>query len=1118
MKLSLGLGIGTLVTSGGGSTPQIITADTAPTMSALDDSQTPADGYTAGSYSSTAGTISSAVATYLVNGSSEASSYDLSAGDTVQVSVLVTDSVGNEATFTTGTVTVTYAAPTAAGGLSDQTFQRDVAITPVDLSTDFTGDGLTYALAPSSAALPTGLSLASNGTLSGTPTALASSSAIVIRATNPEDETADSAFSLTINDVPDQMSAPTGTAASSTSISWDRAAAPAANNSAITSYDLRYSTDESTWTTVTGITDPQTVSSLTAETLYYAQTRAVNGVGAGAWSTSGTATTDAAATGTVQNQTADFGASTASGAGAYQIVDDGGDPVTNVTDAGTGTAGGYTLTSGGVISPSSSGAFSARDGETIDISCDQGTATVTLNVIASARSVANIDQLTAAAGASALGDQVLLRGGDYNQALADKRIKLATAPSGTWTGSNYVVIKPHTGETCTLHRLWLDNANGGTKYFSIEGLHLDTDTGGAATLAGVIDARNGATDFRIKGCTGGTTSHSPTAVSNLASAIYVDGTSGANMVIEDNDFDGVLDGLNVSGVNAIIQNNTVKSAYNDSLKISPPCSGILVEGFTSTDKKYSYDEFAITNMVAGNPTTITVSDASSLSVGDDCRATGFTGFDGLDDGIYDITAISGNDLTVAVNTTGSSAYGGGGTLQVSGVHGDHIQGNFSTATAGQMDDMTFRAISMTRGNGTPGWADGQGLFLSDNSSVDINNLTVEGLIYSGTFGNAVLLIRPVSSTLSGITAAGVPGIKSTSPRVYIGGGSGNTIYDALGHSFVDNADDTTTTTNCDFTIANTQAGLEAAFDAPQIDTEETIDGPTAYATKAGSAGDLASPKRGATPYQSFTSPFTYSDPRGGAATAPSAFTSGDWLAETGDAESEIDFTISSLPSDGGSVITDLEYSTDSGATWASLASTTTGIYTVDQHSDGTTGTLSADTSYTTMIRAVNGVDAGPDSDAQPVTTGAAAPSNLVPATVADFSEPAAWTAVTGMTVTGGELVINSPGSTASVANSNGYFTPVSPSTNYVGSFDVTRLGVTGKRLRFQMNYFSGGTVSDSLSLADTLPASTITINSTGTYGPYSFTTPAGCTHVRIQIMAIDTGVDLDVDNLVIEAA
>lgn len=93
---------------------------------------------------------------------------------------------------------------------------------------------------------------------------------------------------------PAQMAAPTVTSTGETSISVDLAAAPANGGSPITSYDLRWQASGGGWTTVTGVSDPDTVSALTAGTLYNVQTRAVNAVGNGAWSASGSATTDAA--------------------------------------------------------------------------------------------------------------------------------------------------------------------------------------------------------------------------------------------------------------------------------------------------------------------------------------------------------------------------------------------------------------------------------------------------------------------------------------------------------------------------------------------------------------------------------------------------------------------------------------------------------------------------------------------------------------------------------------------------------------------------------------------------------------------------------------------------------
>ncbi|WP_428516250.1 fibronectin type III domain-containing protein [Roseovarius sp.] len=101
---------------------------------------------------------------------------------------------------------------------------------------------------------------------------------------------------------PAQMAAPTVTATSATEISVDLATAPDDGGSEITGYDLRWSTNQADWTTLLDIADPQTIDELTAETEYFVQTRAVNAVGPGPWSASGSDTTDAvAATLTITN-------------------------------------------------------------------------------------------------------------------------------------------------------------------------------------------------------------------------------------------------------------------------------------------------------------------------------------------------------------------------------------------------------------------------------------------------------------------------------------------------------------------------------------------------------------------------------------------------------------------------------------------------------------------------------------------------------------------------------------------------------------------------------------------------------------------------------------------------
>lgn len=83
-----------------------ISAVVMPSMNMLTAAQTPADGYVAGNYTSSAGSIVSAVPTYIVDGTPQAGSFDLQADDMVFVSVLVTDSVGNTRVFVTNVVTV----------------------------------------------------------------------------------------------------------------------------------------------------------------------------------------------------------------------------------------------------------------------------------------------------------------------------------------------------------------------------------------------------------------------------------------------------------------------------------------------------------------------------------------------------------------------------------------------------------------------------------------------------------------------------------------------------------------------------------------------------------------------------------------------------------------------------------------------------------------------------------------------------------------------------------------------------------------------------------------------------------------------------------------------------
>ena len=97
---------------------------------------------------------------------------------------------------------------------------------------------------------------------------------------------------------------------------------------------------------------------------------------------------------------------------------------------------------------------------------------------------------------------------------------------------------------------------------------------------------------------------------------------------------------------------------------------------------------------------------------------------------------------------------------------------------------------------------------------------------------------------------------------------------------------------------------------------------------------------------------------GGAATAPDAFVTGEWSVADLGTKGDIRITISTLPDNGGSAITDLEYQLDGGS-WVSLSATTTGTYDIAGLTDGT--------EYSVKVRAVNAEGNGADSDAKTVT-------------------------------------------------------------------------------------------------------------------------------------------------------
>lgn len=107
-----------------------------------------------------------------------------------------------------------------------------------------------------------------------------------------------------------------------------------------------------------------------------------------------------------------------------------------------------------------------------------------------------------------------------------------------------------------------------------------------------------------------------------------------------------------------------------------------------------------------------------------------------------------------------------------------------------------------------------------------------------------------------------------------------------------------------------------------------------------------------------TALFTASGIAGGA-TAPAAFVAGNWTLTDPATSNDLTVTISALPSDGGSAITDLQYTLNAGTSWVSFGAATIGTYTISGLTNGV--------SQAVQIRAINSVGAGAASDIKSAT-------------------------------------------------------------------------------------------------------------------------------------------------------
>ena len=157
-----------------------------------------------------------------------------------------------------------------------------------------------------------------------------------------------------------------------------------------------------------------------------------------------------------------------------------------------------------------------------------------------------------------------------------------------------------------------------------------------------------------------------------------------------------------------------------------------------------------------------------------------------------------------------------------------------------------------------------------------------------------------------------------------------------------------------------------------------------------------------------------------AASAPAAFTAGQWTATAG--IGSIELNITALPDNGGSALTSLQYSLDGGSPVTLSGGATTGIRTI-------TG-LTGGTPYGVQIRAVNAVGEGAWSDTKTRTpTGAAL--SVAYLGVRDRTGVGAFTDFTNPSPTAGQRLVvivsgeaQSPGNYNITVNGGSTLTPI----------------------------------------------------------------------------------------------
>jgi len=579
---------------------------------------------------------------------------------------------------------------------------------------------------------------------------------------------------------PGTMAAPTVTAISASSISVARAAPPAPGDSPTIGYKYRYSTDLINWTQADDPVDPWTPTGLLASTLYYAQTKAYNSFGDGAWSQTGSATT-AAASGTVQNQVARFGSKTPTGKGGYRPFSDAGvaTSLSTYNSLVSGSLGAYVpaiSATGGLIF--NSGGAGAPNGAVLRCTLvGGGTVDLTVETVANAYHAYDITEIKTAYAAAVCGDTIYVRDGFYNQNSPRQILSRSASPAG-WNGSNPFVITPELGGVAKFGALEVgSNGTGAAQYVHLTGLKFEaqfvaTSNDGIGSTKGIFAITQGLSYVTIDNCEIKTAQLVTATTTGVLNGIYNNG--GRFLTARNNVIDGNAYGITSGSDDCLFEDNLILRTQVDALACSGARTKVLRN--TVTEKLHQATEHAVTGVTTGSTTTFTLAavDSANIYTGQTIYMTGLGGMPTTEGDLATVASTTTTTVTVNYNSNGLTWTGGGAIGASRGLHGDYIQHADSMNYDGGQDDMEVIGNVWQAGQQLNSYGgDGQYQAGSGGSiPAKRRRMKVIGNVYIGEYVNGMNLNNLEDSLVASNTVIrqqGSPGAQNTITRIAVNG-------------------------------------------------------------------------------------------------------------------------------------------------------------------------------------------------------------------------------------------------------------------------------------------------------------------------------------------------------------